>query len=112
MTTYKPMVNHLTRVVFTLIDDPPYDTVCTDAAPTADGVRRFGDALKGRTERVAAMMEALAAKGFVFKTEKGRVLADSSEMEAEAAKRYLLSCGFEHTEFQVLLEYARKWGVM
>jgi predicted deacetylase len=113
--SYRPVVNHLTRIILKLIEDPvPYDLVAPSEQqpPTAANVRRFGDRLARRAERVAAMMDVLAARGFTFKFEKDRVFADSNEMEAQDAKRYLLSQGFEDTEFQVLLEYARKWGVL
>ncbi len=110
---YKPMVNHLTRIIIKLIEDPvPYGTLATAASPTAAAVRRFGERLAGRADRAAAMMEALEAKGFTFKFEKDRIFADSNEMEAQEAKKYLISLGFADTEFQVLLEYARKWGVL
>lgn len=112
--TYRPVVNHLTRIILKLIEEPvPYDIVAAAEQPPApQSVRRFGERLSRRTERVAAMMEALAARGFTFKFEKDRVFADSIEMEAQDAKRYLLSQGFEDTEFQVLLEYARKWDTL
>jgi hypothetical protein len=112
--TYRPVVNHLTRIILKLIEEPvPYDLVASpDQPPTADNVRRFGERLARRADRVAAMIEALAARGFTFKFEKDRVFADSNEMEAQEAKRYLISQGFADTEFQVLLEYARKWGVL
>ncbi len=112
--TYRPVVNHLTRIILKLIEEPvPYDLVAAlEQPPTPQSVRRFGEHLARRTERVAAMMDALAARGFTFKFEKDRVFADSVEMEAQEAKRYLLSQGFEDTEFQVLLEYARKWDTL
>ena len=110
---YKPMVNHLTRVILKLIEEPvPYGPLAASLQPSPAAVRRFGERLALRAERVAAMMEALAARGFTFKFAKDRVFADSEEMEAQDAKKYLLSLGFEDTEFQVLLEYARKWEVL
>ncbi len=110
---YKPMVNHLTRIILNLVEDPvPYDIITRQGTPSPGSVRSFGEHLAGRAGRVAAMMEALAARGFVFKLEKNRVLADSETMEAQDAKRYLLSQGFADNEFQVLLEYARKWDVL
>lgn len=109
----KYMVNHLTRIVLELIEQPvPYGLVAIAGQPTPAAVRRFGERLARRLERVAAMMEALEARGFTFKFAKDRVFADSAEMEAQEAKKYLLSLGFEDTEFQVLLEYARKWEVL
>ncbi len=112
---YRPVVNHLTRIILKLIEEPvPYELVAPSELqpPSAAGVRRFGESLARRAERVAAMMDVLAARGFTFKFEKDRVFADSIEMEAQDAKRYLLTKGFEDTEFQVLLEYARKWDTL
>jgi hypothetical protein len=107
------MVNHLTRIILKLIEEPvPYETVTAPGLPTPGSVRGFGQRLAARADRVAAMMEALAARGFVFKFEKDRVFADSETMEAQEAKKYLLTQGFEDTEFQVMLEYARKWEVL
>jgi SOS response regulatory protein OraA/RecX len=110
--TYQSVVNHLTRIILKLVEEPiSYEEVAAQPQ-SADSVRRLGQRLSRRTERVAAMMEALAERGFTFKLEKDRIFADSIEMEAQDAKRYLLSRGFEDTEFQVLLEYARKWDVL
>ncbi len=110
---YKPMVNHLTRIILKLVEDPvPYDTVTQQGPPTPTGVRSFGERLARRADRVAGMMEALAARGFVCKFAKDRVFADSDTMEAQDAKRYLLSQGFDDSEFQVMLEYARKWDTL
>lgn len=109
---YKPMVNHLTRIILKLVEEPvPYDALAA-GQPSPAAVRSFGERLAGRAERVAAMMEALAARDFTFKFAKDRIFADSAELEAQEAKKYLLALGFADTEFQVLLEYARKWEVL
>ncbi len=111
--SYKPMVNHLTRIIFKLVEEPvPYGTLAVAEQPSPAAVRRFGERLALRADRVAAMMEALADRGFTFKFAKDRIFADSESMEAQEAKKYLLTRGFEDTEFQVLLEYARKWEVL
>jgi len=107
------MVNHLTRVIMRLTDDPaPCGERGDGGAPTPAAVRRFGRRLADRAARVAAMMDALAERGFAFKLEKDSIFADSCEIEAQDAKKYLLSRGFADTEFQVLLEYTRKWEVL
>lgn len=109
----KYMVNHLTRIIMRLVEEPlPYGSVATANPVVPADVRGFGDRLQTRAARVAAMMEALADHGFVCKFSKNCVLADSDAMEAQEAKKYLLARGFEDTEFQVMLEYARKWDVL
>ena len=111
--SYKPMVNHITRIILRLIEDPvPYGPLAGTESPAPAAVRDFGARLAYRAERVAAMLDVLAERGFVFKFEKDRVLAESAVMEAQDAKKYLLDAGFRDTEFQVFLEYARKWGVL
>lgn len=108
---YKPMVNHNTRVILILIDDPaPYKEIAD--SPTPESVRALGSRLATRVERVASIMDALAKQDFTFKFAKDRIFADSTEMEAQDAKKYLLSLGFQDSEFQVFLEYARKWEVL
>ncbi len=110
---YKPVVDHVTRIILSLVEQPlPYDMISTEQPPTADNVRAFGDSLAQRTERVAAMMDALADKGFSFKARQGYIYADSTELGAWDAKNYLLEKGFHEHEFQIYLEYARKWGMM
>lgn len=109
----KAVVNHLTRVILHLIEQSvPYEAAGLTVSPDAESVRQLGRLLQERSERVAAMMEALAAKGFTFQFNKDRILAESNEIEAQEAKKYLLSLGFHDTEFQVFLEYVRKWGML
>ncbi|EAX47848.1 conserved hypothetical protein [Thermosinus carboxydivorans Nor1] len=110
---YRSMVHHLTRITLKLLDDPiPFDLVRKADPPSAEDVRAFGRQLSNRAERVAAMMELLAAKGFTFSAGKDCIYADSKEVEAQAAKRYLIEHGFHDQEFQVYLEYVRRWGIM
>lgn len=104
------MVDHLTRVRIPLLDgDPPLDP---DAAPTAAAVRAAGERARAHAERVARMIEALAERGFTFRAERGRVVAESAAVEAGEAKRHLLALGFRDREFQIVLEYARRWGIL
>ncbi|MDR3565085.1 MAG: hypothetical protein P4N59_27105 [Negativicutes bacterium] len=108
---YTAVVNHLTRVILHLVEEPaPYADL--PARPSADHVRLLGARLQLRTERVAGMMEALAAKDFTFQFKKDKIFAESNDMEAQDVKQYLLAQGFHDTEFQVFLEYVRKWGML
>lgn len=110
---YTAVVNHLTRIILHLVEEPaPFAKVDLPDSPSAANVRLLGERLKERAERVAAMMEALAAKNFTFRFNKDRIFAESNEVEAQEAKKYLLSLGFQDTEFQVFLEYVRKWGML
>lgn len=111
--TYNAMVNHLTRVILKLVDEPmPYDIIHQAPKLDANVVRTFGQRLSDRADRVAGMMDLLAEKGFVFSSAKDCIFADSEEVEAQVVKKYLKDNGFQDYEFQVYLEYVRKWGVM
>ncbi len=65
-----------------------------------------------RAERAGDLARALAERGFALRRERRRVVADSTTVEAQDAKRYLLSLGFRDREFQVFLEYVRRWGIL
>lgn len=106
-------VDHKTRVILKLVDEPiPYDIVKKANPLEPETVRSFGDKLQYRAYRVAAMMEALATQGFTFYHEKDCIYADSDKVEAQEVKHFLIDKGFHDREFQVWLEYIRKWGMM
>lgn len=108
-----PVVTHLTQVKLRLeLDKSYWGNVCKDIEAAPAAIRRVGQAMAGRAERVAAMMELMAANGFVFKIDKTAVYCYSSEVEAYEIKRDLLAAGFKDFEFQIILEYTRGWGMM
>lgn len=107
------MVDHLTRILLDPMEGPVRaHGIGANGPPTPEDVRRLGASLSHRAERVAAMMEALARRGFHLRLERDRIVAESEEVGGREAKRYLNSLGFRDREFQVLLEYVRKWGVL
>ena len=113
MNSNNRTVNHLTRVILQLVDDPvPYQILDQADQVTPQGVRNLGNHLQYRLERVAGMMELLAVRGFVLHRGKNCIYADSEEVEAQEAKQYLLKNGYADKEFQIWLEYIRKWGMM
>ena len=65
-----------------------------------------------REPRAEAIARTLAARGFSVRRERRRLVADSTVVEAQEAKRALLACGFRDREFQVQLEYVRQWGIL
>jgi len=110
---HKSMVDHLTRIILKPVEEPSsYVHFLKSDVVDAKAVRDLGLQLQRRAERVALMMELLAAKGFSFSFKQGSVFADSPVIEAQEAKQYLLENGFLDQEFQIFLEYGRKWGIM
>jgi hypothetical protein len=77
------MVEHLTRVTF--------------------------DASGASADRLAA---ALVQRGFAVRRERDRVHADSTEVEGQDVKAYLRARGFAEREFQVFVEFARRFGFL
>jgi hypothetical protein len=65
-----------------------------------------------REPRAEAIARTLAERGFSVRRERRRLVADSTVVEAQDAKRALLARGFRDREFQVQLEYVRQWGVL
>jgi hypothetical protein len=63
-------------------------------------------------ERAGALADALAAIGFAVRRERRRIVAESSAVEAQAAKRHLRALGFRDRDYRVFLEYVRRWGVL
>ncbi|WP_425060356.1 hypothetical protein SCACP_10470 [Sporomusa carbonis] len=106
------MVNYTTRVILNLTDIGQAKTSLIGNEPRPEDVRYYGRVLSHRAERIAGMMEVLAAAGFTFTVKKDYIYADSEAVEAVAAKRMLAEQGFSDREYQIYLEYRRQWGVM
>lgn len=75
-------------------------------------ILEYGEALRERCTRVVAMMDFLEGLDFQISAGKDCMYADSIEIEAKDVKRRLIDAGFHDQEFQILLEYTRKWGML
>lgn len=108
-----PVVNHLTQVRLRLTPDEAYwDSVRRKVKVDPQAVRQAGRVMAERADRVAAMMDIMAARGFIFEAEKMAVYCYSNKVEAYEVKRDLLAAGFKDPEFQIVLEYTRGWGML
>lgn len=65
-----------------------------------------------RGARGAALAESLAARGFTLRRSAGRLLAESTVVEAREAKAWLRSLGFLDREYRVHVEFSRQWGFL
>jgi hypothetical protein len=68
--------------------------------------------LHASAERTEAAVTALGAAGFAIRRTADGIVAESSKVEAQEAKRWLRALGLQDREFQVFLEYVRRWGVL
>ncbi|MBE3588916.1 MAG: hypothetical protein IMW93_10315, partial [Thermoanaerobacteraceae bacterium] len=100
------MVNHKVTVFLNL-----YERVSLPEAVRAEDVRRLGDMLKERHERVAAMMDLLQAEGFSCRAHRQAVILEGSRLEAYQVKELLQKHGFRPDEYEIKLEYTRQWGI-
>jgi hypothetical protein len=62
--------------------------------------------------RAAELAAALADLGFVVRRDRSGFVAESTKVEGQAAKAYLRGRGFADREYQVFVEFVRKWGVL
>lgn len=109
-----PIVTHLTQIVFHLtpMREEMEEAGLWRGTIDAGQVRKAGQLMHQRTERIAGMMDLLAAQGFSFEVKKSIIYAFSNEVEAFEAKHSLLEAGFKDREFQIVLEYTRGWGML
>lgn|GEM_PF-820612 len=108
-----PVVTHLTRVKLWLAPDESYwENVGRGVKVDAAAVREAGRLMTKRANRVAAMMDVMASKGFIFEADKMAIYCYSTTVEAYEIKRDLIAAGFKDPEFQILLEYTRGWGML
>ena len=66
----------------------------------------------GRSERAGELAAALVELGFQVRTDRDAVVADSTTVEGQQVKAYLRGRGFADREFQVFVEFVRRWGVL
>ena len=106
-----PVVTYLTRVRLALAPAEDWHKE-KGASLTPEEVRQAGRLMQARMERVAAMMEVMAAMRFNFESGKNAVICYSNTTEAYEIKRALQQAGFQDREFQIVLEYTRGWGML
>lgn len=59
-----------------------------------------------------ALVAALRARGFEISARGHRIVADSTAVEAQEAKRALRAAGVPDRAYRIQLEYVRQWGVL
>ena len=113
METDQVVVNHNTKVSLKL---PPLWKADLVISPAPDYNRvllyDYSSQLQKRCERVIEMVDFLEKLGFRISTGQNCVFADSADIEAGEVKKRLIEAGFRDREFQIVLEYTRKWGML
>jgi hypothetical protein len=106
------MVNYITRITVQLSNGQHALFKNTNAGYVKQLPLKEKEHDTANIGRNIYLLRVLEQKGFAFKTGKDCVYAVSAEIEAQDAKEFLLAQGFHDNEFQVFLEYTRKWGTM
>lgn len=113
------MVNYRVTVILKLLERnwlpgevPPLEKIQGAGMVRPEDVRRLGDFLKERLERVASMMELLQERGFCCRGTRKAVILEGSDLEAYQVKDLLEEHGFAPCEYEIKLEYTRQWGIM
>lgn len=104
------MVDYMTNIILTI---PRLDKGNgTEAETNAGEIGGRGRELARLYNRIAVMMSVLEDQGFVFSRRGDRIIGSSQAMETQELKELLQEHGFADNEYQVYLEYQRKWGIM
>lgn len=113
------MVNHRVTIILRLFERtwladevPPMDKIQGVEMVRPEDVRNLGRFLMDRLERVASIMELLLSRGWSCCGTKQAIILEGNDMEAYEVKQFLLDNGFNLCEFEIRLDYTRKWGIM
>jgi hypothetical protein len=106
------MVNYVTRITVKLSDGQQALFEHTDTGYVKRIPLKEEQLESTNTSRNIALLQVLERNGFAFKISPNYIYAVSTEIEAQEAKELLLAQGFHDNEFQIFLEYTRKWGTL
>lgn len=104
------MLNHTTTIIFRLPQAGLKNMRMQH--PLSSNQRDWGAQIADQYARVAEMVRLLENRGFVFTCEGERLKGSSEQIEAQDLRELLFSHGFSNGEYQIYLEYQRKWGIL
>lgn len=106
------MVNYITRITVQLSNGQQALFKNIDASYVNQLPLKQEERDAANISRNISLLRTLEEQGFAFKMGKDCIYAISTEIEAQDAKEFLRAQGFYDNEFQVFLEYTRKWGTI
>lgn len=106
------MVNYLTRITVSLTKEEQALFKNNSAGYTEHLPFKEEPPHPTVLSRNISLLHILQRMGFAFKPGQNCIYAVSTEIEAQEAKEILLAEGFHDNEFQIFLEYTRKWGTL
>ncbi|AEF94279.1 hypothetical protein Desca_1423 [Desulfotomaculum nigrificans CO-1-SRB] len=95
-------------------EEPPLDNIIKVKNVEPQAVRKLGQFLSNRLERIATMMEILtsAHDDWAITGKKDMILMETETFDFNDALKILKDHGFNDDEFILKVEYNRKWGIL
>lgn len=104
------VVNHRVRIVLKPLDKKLIAGRQFSLEPGR--IRELGAFIRDWTGRIADIMELLCARGWHCRGDLAEIVLENDQMEAAEAKSLMQEHGFSPSEFEIRLEYVRKWGML
>lgn len=95
-------------------EKPPLDDIVKVKTVTSEAVRNLNKFLNSRLERIATMMDLLSAAhdDWAITGKKNYVLMETETLDFNDSLKILFDRGFDESEFNLEVEYTRKWGLL
>lgn len=79
-----------------------------------EGLRKLGDALSERLDRIAQMIEILQSvhHHWAVTGKKEKIILETDSFDFQSVRSVLEEQGFQPSEYQLLVAYERKWGIL
>lgn len=91
---------------------PPLEKIRAATPVQPEDIYNLRNFLAERLARVAAITQLLLNRGWRSRGTKEAVILEGNDLEAHEVKELLLANGFKPCEFEIKLDYRRKWGYM
>lgn len=95
-------------------EKPPLDDIVKVKKVNSKAVRNLNKFLTFRLERIATMMELLskAHDDWAITGKKDYILMETETYDFNDSIKILKEQGFDDSEFNLKVEYTRKWGIL
>ncbi len=93
---------------------PPLDDIVKVKGVSSKAIRNLNKFLTARLERIATMMDLLAEAhdDWAITGKKDYILMETETYDFNDSIKILKEQGFDDSEFNLKVEYTRKWGVL
>ena len=95
-------------------EESPLKNIINTSEVTSQSVRKLGDFLSNRIERIAEMMEILkdAQNEWKIAGKKDKIIMETENFDFNESIEVLAEKNFRDDEYILEVEYKRKWGML